>query len=126
MGCDQGSQAACKLRLLPQSRVLWGPVTSREQQPHVMEGDRAASGRIRGAGPCVSHCQRWGWGVDRQVKGFLADRDRQSPPFPPAPRSLFSPQGPLRPTSRRKLGLSLPEPRWLRPAGLYSLPEVLL
>lgn len=31
------------------------------------------------------------------------------------------PSRPLRPTSRSKLGLSLPEPRWLRPVGLYSV-----
>lgn len=68
-------------------------MTNRERQPCVLEGDRAASeaGSVApAAGKALSEV---GVEVSRQVKGVLADRERQSPPFAP----YFSPSFPLPP-----------------------------
>lgn len=90
MGCGQDHQAACKLRLLPRSRALSGAVTSRKPQCHVLEGNRAASGGIRGTGPGVRQCQRWGGETSKSV-GSSCLTEKGSPSLSPSPQKLFLP-----------------------------------
>lgn len=99
-----------------------GAMTGKEQQAHVLEGDRAALGRIRGPGPSRICCQKWtraGCGVVGRQAGQGVLADKRPALSPPPPRIPSSPWGSLTPTSRRKLlGPRLPEPRWLSPVGL--------